>query len=76
MFKRLAEGPNAAIPFLRNFFLSYTAFHIKLPFLNLDCTASAKCRYQSYHSMDNQQKKEHLMKSGIASKSEFDSLAY
>jgi hypothetical protein len=43
----------------------YTAFHIKLPFLELDYTASAKCLYQSHHSMDSQQKKEHLMKIGI-----------
>jgi hypothetical protein len=43
----------------------YTAFHIKPPFFELDYTASAKCRYQSHHSMDSQQKKEHLMKSGI-----------
>jgi hypothetical protein len=35
-------------------------------FLELDYTASAKCRYQSHHSMDNQAtKKEHLMKTGI-----------
>jgi hypothetical protein len=35
----------------------YTAFHVELPFLELDYTASAKCRYQSQRSMDNQQKK-------------------
>jgi hypothetical protein len=41
-------------------------FRTKLPFLELDCTAIAKCRIGiSHHSMDNQQKKEHLMKSGI-----------
>jgi hypothetical protein len=43
---------------------SYTAFHIKPPFF-VDYTASAKFRYQSRHSVDSQQKKEHLMKSGI-----------
>jgi hypothetical protein len=32
----------------------YTDFRTKLPFLQLDYTASAKCRYQSHHSMDNQ----------------------
>jgi hypothetical protein len=32
----------------------------------VDYTASAKCRYQSHHSMGSQApKKEHLMKSGI-----------
>jgi hypothetical protein len=30
----------------------YTAFHIKLPFLELDYTASAKCRYQSHHVIE------------------------
>jgi hypothetical protein len=44
----------------------YTSFHIKLPFLELYYTASAKCRYQSHHSMDSQApKKEPLMKSSI-----------
>jgi hypothetical protein len=44
----------------------FTAFHIELPFLELDYTASAKCRYQSHRSMDSQApKKEHLMKSGL-----------
>jgi hypothetical protein len=41
-------------------------FRTKLPFFELDYTASAKCRYQSHHSMDSQApKKEHLMKSGV-----------
>jgi hypothetical protein len=41
-------------------------FRTKLPFLKLDYTASATDIGISHHSMDNQQKKEHLMKSGIA----------
>jgi hypothetical protein len=67
----LPYSPNLLdIPFILvdwNFLYSYTAFHIKLPFLVLDYTASAKCRIGiSHHSMDNQApKKEHLMKSGI-----------
>jgi hypothetical protein len=40
----------------------YTDFHRNLPFLELDFKASAKCRYQSHHSMDNQQKQDHLVK--------------
>jgi hypothetical protein len=45
----------------------YTDFRTKLPFLKLDYTASAKCRYQSHHSMDSHTpKKEHLIKIGIA----------
>jgi hypothetical protein len=45
----------------------YTAFHIKLPFLELDYTASAKCQNGISHSLYNQApKKDHLMKSGIA----------
>jgi hypothetical protein len=54
---------------MKRFKLSiYIAFHRKSPFLELDYTASAKCRIGiSHHSMDNQaSKKEHLMKSGIA----------
>jgi hypothetical protein len=43
---------------------NYTDFHGKLPFWELDYTASLKCRYQSRHSVDNQAlKKKHLMKS-------------
>jgi hypothetical protein len=49
-------------------FASYTAFHIKLPFLELDYTVSAIDIGISDHSADSQApKKEHLMKSGIKS---------
>jgi hypothetical protein len=54
--------------FSRNntFRFSYTAFHIKLPFLKLDIQRVLKADFGiSHHSMDNQQKKEHLMKSRI-----------
>ncbi|MDR1542184.1 MAG: hypothetical protein LBU32_30245 [Clostridiales bacterium] len=53
---------------MKRWYDGYTAFHIKLPFLELDYTASAKCDFGiSHHSMDNQApKKEHLMKSGIS----------
>jgi AbrB family looped-hinge helix DNA binding protein len=33
---------------------SYTAFHIKLPFLELDYTASAKCRNQHFAPLNGQ----------------------
>jgi hypothetical protein len=32
----------------------YTAFHIKLPFLELDYTASAKCRYRHFAPLNGQ----------------------
>jgi hypothetical protein len=42
--------------------------------LELDYTASAKCRFGiSHHSIDNQApKKEHLMKSGISANTDFN----
>jgi hypothetical protein len=47
--------------------VSYTAFHIKLPFLSLVIQRVQNADISiSHHSMDNQApKKEHLMKSGI-----------
>jgi hypothetical protein len=39
---------------------------MKLPFLELDYTASVIDIGISHHSMDNQQKKEHLMKRVIS----------
>jgi hypothetical protein len=47
---------------------------MELPFLELDYTASAKCRYQPHQSMDNQApKKEHLMKAVYADLRAFES---
>jgi hypothetical protein len=33
---------------LTSMLFNYTAFHIKLPFLELDYTASAKCRFRHF----------------------------
>jgi hypothetical protein len=50
--------------------LNYTAFHIKIPFLELDIQRMQNADFGiSRHSMDNHQKKEHLMKSGISAAS-------
>jgi hypothetical protein len=47
--------------------ISYTAFHIKLPFLELDYTASAKCRYWHFAPFNGQSssKKATFDESGI-----------